>query len=123
MCLIFPTRCPLTSPLFTITHLSHLPPPPYPFSQLPEQADLWYDDGTAEPEYFLDDQWPTENKTALLQTICALVGTVGTGLAVAHFVMPVIFPRPVARWEEYGVPDLRKDYGMDWKNECGDDYE
>jgi len=56
-----------------------------PFSQLPERHELFWDDGTAEPEWYVDRTWPVSNGQAakeLLTVLFVLIFGVG-GLAAA----------------------------------------
>jgi hypothetical protein len=60
--------------------LNNIPPPPCILPQLPERHELWYDDGTAEPEFYYDRDWLQSNGTAALELLAmfsAIFGTVG----------------------------------------------
>lgn len=49
-------------------------------TQLPERHELWYDDGTAEPEFYYDRDWLQSNGTAALELLgmfSFIFGTVG----------------------------------------------
>mgnify|MGYP003686202349 CR=1 FL=1 len=63
--------------------LNFLPPLP---PQLPERHELWYDDGTAEPEFYYDRDWLQSNGQAALELVGALGFIFGTVGAFAYYI-------------------------------------
>jgi len=80
---------------------------------LPERHELWWDDGTAEPEWFVDRSWPVSTSTAAIQLFGALTLVIGTGMTWAYYVN---LPRmcgfaPADRWKHMPF-DLSQEYGV-----------
>ena len=51
---------------------------------LPERAELWYDDGTAVPEFYIDNDFPVSDSRALAECASAIAVIVCGGLALGY---------------------------------------
>ena len=51
---------------------------------LPERAELWYDDGTAVPEFYIDNEFPVSDSRALAECASAIAVIVCGGLALGY---------------------------------------
>ena len=103
--------------LLTSPHLVAHPP----LSQLAERAELWWDDGTAEPEWFVDRgsaggadggrPWSLSTGAALAQLAGALtfIGVFigGTGYLLGDSLRPA-----APRWEHGYPTDMRAQFGL-----------
>ena len=77
---------------------------------LPERSELWWDDGTAQPEWFVDRNWPVSTPTAALQLFTVLFGILGGGLAYGYMLGDNI--RAAApRWEHSIPYDMKREFG------------
>jgi len=77
---------------------------------LPEKAHLWWDDGTAVPEWYVDRTWPVSNGRAVSELALALLVILGGGGLVANVIGENL--RPVAPRQECMPFDLRREHGF-----------
>ena len=72
--------------------------------QLPERHELWWDDGTAEPEWYVDRHVdnPVSNQTAVLQLL-SMFTFLGVGVGGVAYMMGDRL-NPAASRGEYGFP-------------------
>lgn len=93
-----------------------------PDKLLPERLELWWDDGTAHPEWFVDHEWPVSTATAAAQAGGALLFIftfVGGGAWLLGDGL-----RPAAKRWDHGFPtDMRAQYGMASTSEGEDEDE
>lgn len=99
---------------------NHTTPPAFS-TQLAERAELWWDDGTAEPEWFVDRgssggadggrPWAVSNEEAVMQ-LSGFLLFLGTFIGGAAYLMGEAL-RPAAKRWEYGYPvDMRAQFGL-----------
>ena len=87
-------------------------------AQLPERAELWWDDGVAVPDWYIDREcWPFETSTAVLHLAIAL-GVIFGGVGGACYLVGDM-NRPMVRRDEALPFDLKREYG----EERGEDEE
>lgn len=76
----------------------------------PERWEFWYDDGTAEPEWVVDRNWPYSTATAAMQTATVLAVILGTFLSLGTIIGPKV--QRVAHRHEAGMPfEMTQEYG------------
>ena len=79
--------------------------------QLAERSELWWDDGTAVPEWFVDRKWPQGLGQAAMELGTVLLIVVGGGLTYGYMLndkLRVAAPR----WE-HGIPygQMKREFG------------
>merc|ERR1719203_958277 len=81
---------------------------------LPERQELWYDDGTAEPEFFAGEKgrpnYDVDMKTAAFELAMAFTVVLGGGYSLALLLDDR--HRHVVPWKETLPFDLRREYGL-----------
>jgi len=76
---------------------------------LPERAELWWDDGTAVPEWFVDRTWPVTNTAAVVQLLCALTGILSITGVLAYSMGELSKAAPKHKHMPF---DLSREYGV-----------
>mmetsp|Transcript_18785 Transcript_18785/g.54253 ORF Transcript_18785/g.54253 Transcript_18785/m.54253 type:complete len:164 (-) Transcript_18785:2-493(-) len=77
---------------------------------LPERMELWYDDGSAEPEFYYDHEWPVTNGEAVRDLAIAfalVLGGIGTFATMFGERM-----RPVDPYQNSWPFDLKREHGL-----------
>jgi len=77
---------------------------------LPERHELWWDDGTAEPEWFVDRTWPVSNAAAVIQCLGGLAIVIGTASLWAVMLGDNL-KQASPRWEHMPF-DLSQEFGV-----------
>eukprot|EP00308_Calcidiscus_leptoporus_P023865 CAMPEP_0119352192 /NCGR_PEP_ID=MMETSP1334-20130426/1508_1 /TAXON_ID=127549 /ORGANISM="Calcidiscus leptoporus, Strain RCC1130" /LENGTH=167 /DNA_ID=CAMNT_0007365183 /DNA_START=31 /DNA_END=534 /DNA_ORIENTATION=+ len=88
---------------------------------LPEKAHLWWDDGTAEPEWYVDRTWPVSDGRAVRELALMLTFLLGGGGLLATFIGDKL--RPAAPRQECMPYDLRREHGFPDAAEGGEEEE
>jgi len=81
---------------------------------MPERNELWWDDGTAEPEWFVDRNWPVSLSTAAMQLFGAFAVIFTVGFTYANLLAPRQQVAP--RWQHLPFDMSREFGGCEGKN-------
>jgi len=78
---------------------------------VPERWELWWDDGTAAPEWFVDRKWPVSTGTAFMECFGALAFVLGFGYIYGQYILGDSLRFAAPRWE-HGIPyDMKREFG------------
>ena len=88
----------------------------FPETPLPERHELWWDDGTAVPEFVVDNQWPV-SLTHAVMSLGGMLTFLGGVFTLAYLVGPERH-RTAASRVVYGFPESPKvEYALYTKEE------
>ena len=100
---------------FALSALPLPPPTPHPTrlcAQLPERHELWWDDGTAEPEWYVDRDFPRPITPAMASAqLVGMLSFLLFGVGGVAFVLGDDLHRRAAPRAEFGWPVDREDFG------------
>lgn len=80
-----------------------------PDQLLPERYELWWDDGEAVPESYVDRKWPVSTSRAAAELASAFIFIGGGVFALSYMVGDSL--KPCADRGVYGLPDLTVELG------------